>query len=94
MKWECVIALYGNTFISEQLIPEDIVGDDVEHNPNQHQRNSRGGGGGGGIKKAFVCVNRKSSKSKQSNIMKNAKNKDETLEFQQNHNDKPMGMLK
>ena len=42
MKWECVIALYGNTFIYEQLIPEDIVGDDVEHNPNQHQRNSRG----------------------------------------------------
>ena len=31
MKWECVIALYGNTFISEQLISEDIVGDDVEH---------------------------------------------------------------
>ena len=32
-----------NTFIWEQLnIPEDIVGDDVEHNPNQHRRNSRG----------------------------------------------------
>ena len=30
------LALYGNTFIYEQLIPEDIVGDDVEHNPNQH----------------------------------------------------------
>ena len=75
MKWECVIALYGNTFIYEQLIPEDIVGDDVDHNPNQHQRNSRGGG----IKKAFVCLNRKISKSKQSKIMKNpSKKKEET----------------
>ena len=24
------------------LIHGDIVGDDVDHNPNQHQRNSRG----------------------------------------------------
>ena len=33
----------GNTFIWEQLIiPEDIVGDDVDQKPNQHRRNSRG----------------------------------------------------
>ena len=56
-----------------RFIPENIVGDDVEHNPNQHQKTV------GGIKKALVCLSRKTSKSKQSKIMKNpSKKKEET----------------
>ena len=64
----------GNTFIWEQLIiPEDIVGDNVEPILINTEETV------GGIKKAFVCLNRKTSKSKQSKIMKNpSKKKEET----------------
>ena len=66
MKWECVIALYGNTFCYEQLIPRDIVRDDIEHNPNQHQRNSRGD-------KEGVCM------PEQENLEEQAKQNNEKL---------------
>ena len=40
---------------------EDIVGDDVEHNPNQRQRNSRR------MKKALICMSEQENLEEQAN---------------------------
>ena len=56
------------SFRSNLIIPEDIVGEDVEHNPNQHQTNRRGGGN-----KEGVCM------PEQENLEEQAKQDNEKL---------------
>ena len=55
------------------FIPEDNVGEHVEHNPNQHQRNSRGD-------KEGVCMPEQENLEEQAKqVMKNqSKKKEET----------------